>query len=198
MTISHLLETFEEAPPGQRLGGTLEDSRAEAELAAFENAYKAGWDDCHRAAQSSAAALSEDFAQNLRELGFTYQEAYSAVLRSLEPLVTELVAATLPEIACHGLGQHLLAEVQKIAHSHAGCTLSITCHPSKQSMLHAALPEGQNLHIALRTDAQFDPGQISLRFAGLEREIDIAGFTTQASQLIHSYFEDLKKEPVNG
>lgn len=198
MTISHLLETFEETSGSGPLGLSLEDSRADAELALFESAYKAGWDDCHKAAQSSGTALSEDFSQNLRELSFTYQEAHTALIRSIEPLVVQLVTSVLPDLADANLPQSISAEVGKIAKSHAGSELVITCHPSKQSMLRNAMPGDLGLKLSLAVDGGLPESQITLRFSGNEREIDTRSFAEHARALIHSYFDDLKKEPKNG
>lgn len=198
MSISHLLETFEDQSMQTSHGHSLEDSRTDEELAFFENGYKAGWDDCHKAAQSSAAALSEDFAQNMRELSFTYQEAYTAVIRSLEPVVKELVTGILPEIATQSLGQKIAHEVTLIAKSAAGCAVLITSHSSKQAHLRAALPKDISLDIKLAPDDSYAAGKVSLRFGENEREIDTTNFVEQARTLIQNYFEDLTREPNNG
>jgi len=198
MSISHLLETFEEINPDEDLGQSPDDQRTDHELAVFERGYKAGWDDCTAAAEQSGTALSAAFAQNLNDLSFTYHEAYSAIVRSIEPLVRQLVETTLPDLASDSLGQKLGAEMTQIARTHAGSQLLITCHPSRRTMVQSALPDGLSLTVSVAPDDRLAADQISLRFAEVEREIDVARFATEARTLIHNYFESIKREPLNG
>ena len=198
MTISHLLETFEDFGSVTSTGQSSDDKRTDHELAVYERGYKAGWDDATTAAEKSNSALSEHFAQNVSDLSFTYHEAYTAVLRSLEPLVRQLIETTLPDLAIAGLGQTLAAEVTKIARSHAGSQVTINCHSSKRAMLHAALPTDLSLDLSLLADASLSPDQVFMKFDGVEREIDITRFATQSKNLIHNFFEDIKREPNNG
>lgn len=198
MTISHLLETFEDFGGADAFGQSSDDNRTDHELAIFERGYKAGWEDSATAAEKSGTALSEHFTQNLSDLSFTYHEAYTAVLRSLEPLVRQLVESTVPDLASEGLGQTLAAEVTKIAQTHAGSQILISCHSSKRAILQAALPKNPGLDLSLLADSGLTPDQVILRFAGVEREIDVTRFAAQARDLIHSFFEELKKEPKNG
>ena len=134
----------------------------------------------------------------MSDLSFTYHEAYTAVLRSLEPLVRQLIETTLPDLAIEGLGQTLAAEVAKIARSHAGSQVTINCHSSKRAMLQAALPTDLSLDLSLLADASLSPDQVFMKFGGVEREIDITRFATQSKNLIHNFFEDIKREPNNG
>ena len=198
MTISHLLETFEDFGSVTSTSQSSDDKRTDHELAVYERGYKAGWDDATTAAEKSSAALSEHFAQNVSDLSFTYHEAYTAVLRSLEPLVRQLIETTLPDLAIEGLGQTLAAEVAKIARSHAGSQVTINCHSSKRAMLQAALPTDLSLDLSLLADASLSPDQVFMKFDGVEREIDITRFATQSKNLIHNFFEDIKREPNNG
>ena len=198
MSISHLLETFEDQSTQSSHSDSVEDNRADEELALFETGYKAGWDDCHKAAQASATALSEDFAQNMRELSFTYQEAYTAVIRSLEPVVKELITGILPEVAAQSLSQQIAQEVTGIAKHAAGSPILVTSHSSKQALLRAALPKDLSLDIKLTPDDSYPSGKVSLRFSGNEREVDITNFAQQAHALITNYFDDLTREPNNG
>ncbi|WP_438990598.1 hypothetical protein [Lentibacter sp.] len=198
MSISHLLETFEEINPEDVLGQSADDQRTDHELAVFERGYKAGWDDCTAAAEQSGAALSEAFAQNLNDLSFTYHEAYSALVRSIEPLVRQLVETTLPDLASDSLGQKLGAEVTALARSHAGTQLLVSCHPSRRNMVQSALPDGLSLSVSVVPDDRLTTDQITLKFSEVEREIDVAHFATQARSLIHNYFESIKGEPLNG
>jgi len=65
-------------------------------------------------------------------------------------------------------------------------------------MLQAALPTDLSLDLSLLADASLSPDQVLMRFGGVEREIDITRFATQSKNLIHNFFEDIKREPNNG
>ena len=77
-----------------------ETSFEEHRLEAYEQGYKAGWDDAATAQADDHTRISAGFARNLQELSFTYHEAKGQILGSLEPLLKEMVTKIW---SCHGL-----------------------------------------------------------------------------------------------
>ncbi len=104
MSIAHLLEEFDDLGDGASDISISEMKLEEEKLQAFERGYGAGWEDASKAEAGDREKLTSDFANNLRELSFTYQEAYGQMVRSLEPLLTRIVSSVLPEIARKSLG----------------------------------------------------------------------------------------------
>ncbi|MBU2981186.1 hypothetical protein KO498_05115 [Lentibacter algarum] len=197
MSIAHLLETFDHAAlPGGATDAMLE-SRADKELAVYERAYTAGWDDCTKAALDAAGDAEGDFKNNLRELSFTYQEAYSAITKSLEPLFQQLVDVSLPQIAQDSLGLKLKEQVMELARTHAASTLEVVCHPSQEARLAAILDQDTAMPTRITSDTAFSEGQLTMRFADEERQIDIERLSASMKAAVDEFFNELKKEPRN-
>ena len=94
--------------------GTGPAADAEAmKLEAFENGYRAGWEDATGAAASEQGHIAADLAQNLRDLSFTLAEAQVAVLAEMRPLLREIVAKLLPVAAHASLAGRIADEDRK-------------------------------------------------------------------------------------
>ena len=72
--------------------------KSKLQLDAFEEGYRAGWDDAIKAQSDDRTRISE-FAQNLQDLSFTYHEAYSHAINAMTPLLEDIVRSVLPKIA---------------------------------------------------------------------------------------------------
>ncbi len=198
MSISHLLETFgSTALSGSRADAALE-TRADDELAIYERGYTAGWDDCSRSHKESEIDTETEFKNSLRELSFSYQEAYTAIVKSLEPLFTQVVEVTLPSLAHESLGLTLKEQIMQVARAHAGSTLLITCHPSKEARLSDLIEGDQAMQTRVTSDASLGEGQVTLRFADEERQIDIEALNSKMKSAVEEFFAELKKEPDHG
>ena len=88
------LEVFDSNPPPAQASdmvvmplGAIE----EAKLAAYEQGYKAGWDDAAAAQSEDQTRIRVDLARNLQQLSFTHQEARAHILKAVEPLLEEMV-----------------------------------------------------------------------------------------------------------
>ena len=96
------LEVFDvDAPQKQTSGMVVTQLGAieEAKLAAYEQGYKAGWDDAAAAQSEDQTRIRADLARNLQQLSFTYQEARAHILKAVEPLLEEMVNRRLPDTA---------------------------------------------------------------------------------------------------
>ncbi len=195
MTISHLLETFNTSALSTDLSEAGEDSRADKELAIYERGYTAGWDDCARSHTQSEDDAETEFKNTLRELSFTYQEAYTAIVKSLEPLFRQIVEVTLPQLAHDSLGLTLKEQILQVARSHAGNPLEITCHPSQEARLAALVEDDPAMQTRITSDMAFSEGQITLRFANEERQIDMDALSSKMKTAVDEFFSELKKEP---
>ena len=111
------LEEFETADPARppalsRI--TPEDLDAQVS-ASYEQGYSAGFEDAVRQEDEARQHISAELARNLQDLSFTFHEARSHVLRGLEPLLTQLTQAFLPEFAAAALGPLVQSEIVKLA-----------------------------------------------------------------------------------
>jgi flagellar assembly protein FliH len=71
----------------------------EAKLSAYDQGYRAGWDDAVQAQSSDQAQISAELARNLKSLSFTFAEARGHVLAAMQPLLADIVARLLPTIS---------------------------------------------------------------------------------------------------
>ena len=197
MSIAHLLETFEHAAQPGGAADAAQDSRTDSELALYEGGYTAGWDDCAKSIADATGDAESEFKNNLRELSFTYQEAYAAITKSLEPLFRQLMEVSLPQIARDSLGLRLKEQVLELARSHAGSTLEVLCHPSQEARLAALLDEDNAMKVRIMADASLAQSQLTMCFADEERQIDIEGLSASMKSAVDDFFTELKRKPQN-
>ncbi len=74
----------------------------EAALAAFDEGYRNGWDDCARAEAEAHRKIGADLAAGLQDITLTYAEARQDVLAGLGPLFEEIAAQLLPRLGGRG------------------------------------------------------------------------------------------------
>lgn len=173
MPVAHLLEDFADVAPasGETLSeGAIEDLR----LAAFEKGYQAGWDDSVKAQRDSSTSLSEDFARNIRDLSFTYHEAYAGFVTAIEPVIGQIVTAVLPELAHATLGVRVAGLLEKLVEKHGRQPVLLVTAPASADALQAVLPGDSGLAVEIRQDATLGEGQVQLRFGdAAECEINL-------------------------
>lgn len=173
MAVSDLLEDF--AASGVGPGETLSDVKIEElRLEAFERGYQAGWDDSARAQRDSGTRLSEDFARNIRDLSFTYDEAHAGFVAAMQPLIGQIVNAVLPELAHATLGVRVAALIEEEADACGRQPVILTTAPASAGALQAVLPRDAGFPIEVRHDDTIAEGQVQLRIGeAAEREIDL-------------------------
>ncbi|MBC7131927.1 MAG: flagellar biosynthesis protein [Roseovarius sp.] len=186
MSIAHLLEEFGDAGEGTERAMTdvaLEEER----LAAFEKGYQAGWDDAVRAQSEEGHRITADLAQNLQDLRFTYEEAYSAVMAALRPLLTEMTASVLPQMA----RESLAPRIAEMLHDHARALgrqpIEIAAAPEDLPRLEHLADGG--LELRLVADDTLGAGQVYLRFGESEAEIDLPEVLAGITAAVSGFFD---------
>jgi flagellar assembly protein FliH len=174
-----------------------ETSFEEHRLEAYEQGYKAGWDDAATAQAEDNTRISADFARNLQELSFTYHEAKGQILESLEPLLKEMVVKILPAIAEKTLAHSIASEVLKIAKNHADINIEIVVSPLNRPALEALLENQNNLEISIVDEASMAHGLAYIRFANTEKQIDFESVLSRYLSLVDGFFEQQKKVASN-
>ncbi|WP_162685572.1 ABC transporter ATP-binding protein [Roseovarius amoyensis] len=190
MPLSDLLEDFTES--GGNTGAVLSDVKVEElKLEAFERGYQAGWDDSAKAQQDSSTHLSEDFARNIRDLSFTYDEAYAGLVAAMRPLIGQTVNVVLPELAHATLGMRVAALIEKEIAACGPQPVILTTAPASAAALQAVLPQDAGFPIAIRQDDTLAEGQVQLRIGdATEREIDLQGVLDGIRDATDSFFQE--------
>ncbi|MFN3936853.1 MAG: flagellar biosynthesis protein [Gemmobacter sp.] len=167
------LEVFDIVPaPGGAQSDSLAGEIEEARLAAFEAGYRAGWDDASAARQDEDARLREDLARNLQALSFTFHEARAHVLAALGPLVSDMAAVLLPEIARASL-PHLVAEaLGPFAEMAADAPVRVLVHPDAAPAVRALLPDDASLPLTVVEDASLAAGAVRMLLGAVETRLD--------------------------
>lgn len=187
MTIAHLLEDFTsrtDTPDAMLSEAMIEDIRLEA----FEKGYRAGWDDSANAQRDSAASVSEDFARNLRDLSFTYHEAWAGFVAAMRPLIGQIVDAVLPDLARATLGTRVAALLQEEFEAHGPQPVVLRVAPSGAAPLRAMLPDQSGIPVRIVEDPGLADGQVQIRIAQVsERDIDLAAVLDGIGAAIDGY-----------
>ena len=193
MSIAHLLEEFDDLGDGASDISISEMKLEEEKLQAFERGYGAGWEDASKAEAGDREKLTSDFANNLRELSFTYQEAYGQMVRSLEPLLTRIVSSVLPEIARKSLGPQISETLVEAAKSVGKQTVEIVVSPGNGEIVGEMLGAQMGFPIKLIEEASLGEGQAYLRFGDAERQIDYDDVLAGVSRAVAAFFHELDK-----
>jgi len=191
--ISHLLEDF-----GAATGATLSMTDVKLEeqkLESFETGYTAGWEDAAKAQADDATRISADFARNLQELSFTYQEAHAQVLDALTPLLEGMVETVLPDLARRTLAPRLVDMVQEKARTLAGSTrFEIVVAPACRAALEPLLEGVVSPPVTLREEPSLGDGQAYIAAGDTETEIDLDEVLAGIGEAVAGFLEDQKRE----
>lgn len=188
------LETFVPADPGLARDSLSAAEADEVRLAAYEQGYSAGWDDAVAAQDTEIARLRTDLGQNLLDLRFTYHEAHSHVLRTLEPLLRDMVAKVLPLLARESLGAIVLDHLRPLAVELSGAPMTIVTHPDNAARIEELIVARAGFPATLRADATFGPGQVQFRIGEAERIVDLDGAVAAIADAVSGFFHIEKQE----
>jgi flagellar biosynthesis/type III secretory pathway protein FliH len=192
------LEVFESAKPlltGQTV--VLEASAFEdVRLQAYEIGYSAGWEDAVAASRDDQARIGSELANNLQKLAFTFQEARSHVLRSVQPLVTELSTCLLPEVAKKALGPVALDTLMPLIDMLADAPIRVVLNPASRSAIEQILMQAAGIPLIVEEEPTLGEGQVYLRFAEVEHHIDMDKAVADIARAVHDFF-DYTNEAAN-
>lgn len=193
MSISHLLDDFSRGAGGQSI--SISDvSLEEQRLEAFEGGYKAGWEDAVKAAKDDTARISSDFAANLQDISFTFQEAQSSLLTALQPLLSSMINSILPKLAHQTLGARLLETLSEMAQSALDDSIEIVTAPQNVAALEKMFDEQEIGRVRITTEPSMGSGQVYIRANDAEREVDLDAVLAQIDTTLTGFFEDRQKE----
>jgi len=190
MPVADLLEDF-----GDSLAATdeamtdvmIEDQK----LDAFERGYQAGWEDSTKAQADSAERISEDFARNLRDLSFTYQEAFAGIIAGMEPMMRQIVEVVLPQIAKDTLAERVAGILMQEIAAHGHQPVELVIAPESAEALRAILPDDPTMPTEIREDTSLAEGQVQLALGtSIEREIDLQEVLGAIATAVEGFFQE--------
>jgi len=198
MSVAHLLEEFDHRSQGALAIHMSEMKLEEEKLQAFERGYGAGWEDASSAEAEGRKKLSSEFANNLRELSFTYQEAHGQMVKSLEPLLSQVISSVLPMIARKSLVPQITEILEEAAKIAGEKPVEIVVGPGNLERVGEMLNAPVGLPVTLVEEDSLGEGQAYLRFGETERQIDfdtvLAGISSAVDAFFHELDHSIEKE----
>ena len=199
MAIAHLLEDFStsEASEGPiRL--MSEDALEDMRLTSFEQGYTAGWDDAIKAQAEDQTRISAALAQSLEDMSFTYQEAFSQMLGTVEPVFQALVNSVLPGVMADVLGHQIVAQLCEMARDQAAQPASVVVPVGAGAALRPILAREYSMPVDLVEDPALDHGRACLRIGSTEREIDSDRLLASIREAVEAFFYQTNKDAQHG
>jgi flagellar assembly protein FliH len=170
----------------------------EAQLAAYEQGYTAGWDDAAGAVSDDQSKLRAELARNMQALSFTYHEARSHVLRALAPLIAEMTGRILPEIAREALAPLVVETLMPLAEQAADAPVVIVLNPAARPAVEALLEETSGLPFTFREEPTLGEGQVYITLGDVETRIDLDRATDEIAAAVHGFFDLTLQERKHG
>ncbi|MEM9708780.1 MAG: flagellar biosynthesis protein [Pseudomonadota bacterium] len=182
------LETFEiggkraatEAP------GIPPEAVEGARIEGYDQGYKTGWDDAMQKCEADGTRIGAEFERNLRDLGFTFEEARAHVLRSLEGLIGEIAETFLPALMAETIGPILLEAMQDLAGDAANAPVLIRVSPGESARLSALIDADQGMPFQIVDEPSLAEGQAYLKLGAEERQVDLSEPLTRIREAIRA------------
>ncbi|MDA5092829.1 flagellar biosynthesis protein [Aliiroseovarius sp. KMU-50] len=169
-----------------------------ARLSGYETGYQAGWDDASKADEDQRDHISAEFARNIQDLGFTFHEARSHVMKSLEPLLAGMVEKVLPNLVSETIGQAIVEELLPIAADAADAPIQVVIYPDGRETLDALLTQNTSLPLEIIEEDTLAEGQVYLKMGSIEKQIDLTGAIHSIGQAISGLYTINEKAKQNG
>lgn len=194
------LEVFES--PAQRGKGqtVVMDSAAmeETRLQSFDTGYAAGWEDATAAVQDDQARIGSELANNLQHLAFTFQEARTHVLRSVQPVLTQLCTQLLPPLAREVLAPVVLDTIMPLIDDLVDQPVHVVLNPAARPAVERLLSQAAGLPLVIVEEATLGEGQVYLRLGEVEHRVDLDQAVSELTRAVHDFFEYSEKDGGHG
>lgn len=199
MSINHLLEDFGPATKVEAIIPEISEEVVEEQrLISFENGYSAGWEDAVTAKDKETTNISATLASSLEDLNFTYQEAQSQLVESLDPMFKVLTSAVLPDAMSATFGHHIVDQMNDMARGQTNQPMDIVVSPGEGNAVRALLPEGFAVPVKVTESADLSPGQAYLRVGQSEREINSSGLIESINDSIDAFTYHVREDSHYG
>ncbi|MHA7887293.1 MULTISPECIES: flagellar biosynthesis protein [Roseicyclus] len=188
MTRALTLEEFSTdpaSPPGPTAPAAAADP--ETALAAFDEGYRNGWEDCASAEAEGQRRIGADLARALSEVNRSYEQARADILAALGPLFEEMAARLLPRLAAEAVAPAVQAELTRIADQASGGQVVLMAAPAALPALERLVDTQPDLSLRLVAEPALAEGQVSLRFAGERRDIDLGEAADRMAEALRAF-----------
>ncbi|WP_293574015.1 ABC transporter ATP-binding protein [Phaeobacter sp.] len=198
MTIAHLLEDFASDTPVLAVPEISEAQIEEQKLASYETGYSAGWDDAVTAKDKEVTNVSSELANSLEDLSFTFLEAQSQLLESLDPMFKVLTSAVLPDTMAASFGHHIVDQLNDMAKVQADQPINIVVSPGEGAAVRALLTRNFSVPVKVCEDVGLSAGQAYLQIGSSEREINSGALIESITDSIKAFSQHVIEDSKYG
>jgi len=195
------LEVFDIDSPQEQASGMVTmqlGAVEEAKLAAYEQGYKAGWDDAAAAQSEDQSRIRADLARNLQQLSFTWQEARAHILRAVEPLLEEMVGRVLPETAREMLAPMVLEQVMPLAGEMTDQPVALVLNPAVRVAVETLIEQATGLPMVIQEEPTLPEGQVYIRLGETEAQVDLSRVTADIAAAVRGFFSLSRENGTDG
>lgn len=199
MSITHLLEDFGDGSAVDVPDpGLSEEAVEEQRLVSFEKGYSAGWEDAVNAKDQEATRISATLASSLEDLNFTYHEAQTQLIESLDPMFKVLTSAVLPDAMAATFGHHIVDQLTEMARSQTDQAMRIVVAPGESGAVRALVAENVSVPVKVQEDENLSAGQAYLRVGDAEREINSSALLESIHDSIDAFTYHVREDSQYG
>lgn len=195
------LEVFDIDSPQEQASGMVTmqlGAVEEAKLAAYEQGYRAGWDDAAAAQAEDQNRIRADLARNLQQLSFTWQEARAHMLRAVEPLLEEMVGRVLPETAREMLAPMVLEQVMPLAGEMTDQPVALVLNPAVRVAVETLIEQATGLPMVIQEEPTLPEGQVYIRLGATEAQVDLSRVTADIAAALRGFFSLSRENGTDG
>lgn len=193
MSITHLLEDFTVSASGGAVHMLDDEALEEQRLEAFERGYGAGWEDATAAQERGRDQLGAELTAALSDLSFTYQEALTRMMLSLEPMFDSLARTVLPDILDQGFAARLTGQLTEMAQGQIGQPMQLLVPAGTGDQIQAMLPQDLTPAVKVIEDASMQPGQARIQVGIARREVDCGALMASITGAFDAYTFEAKE-----
>ncbi|WP_425039975.1 FliH/SctL family protein [Primorskyibacter sp. S187A] len=196
MSIAHLLEDFGDVIELASVSAPIasEEATEVLRLEAYEDGYKAGWDDAVGANQAEQMQVAADLAQNLRDMSFTYQEACTHVIGSLTNVFDAMFAQFLPELSRIAIAPKVAEELQKLPLNADDMRVVLSVAPDNIAIMKRLADRLKDIEVSVVEDRSLTAGQVQISFADGEMALDFDALLEELRDAIEAFNHSPQKE----
>lgn len=199
MSITHLLEDFGgssvvEVPDP----GLSEEAVEEQRLVSFEKGYSAGWEDAISAKDQESTRISATLASSLEDLNFTYHEAQTQLIESLDPMFKVLTSSVLPDAMAATFGHHIVDQLTDMARLQTDQAMQIVVSPGESHGVRALVAENISVPVKVQEDDTLAEGQAYLRVGASERELNSSALLESIHGSIDAFTYHVREDSQYG
>lgn len=195
------LEVFDIDSPQEQASGMVTmqlGAVEEAKLAAYEQGYRAGWDDAAAAQAEDQNRIRADLARNLQQLSFTWQEARAHMLKAVEPLLEEMVGRVLPETAREMLAPMVLEQVMPLAGEMTDQPVALVLNPAVRVAVETLIEQATGLPMVIQEEPTLPEGQVYIRLGATEAQVDLSRVTADIAAALRGFFSLSRENGTDG